>query len=591
MVKVFSFCIYGSLKKYCEGLARNIAIIQRCFPDYEIWIYGGSDVPRHYIDTYTSYNNVKYIYVNITGPSLRCFRYFPIDDINVDICFMRDADSRIGERDIWCINKFIESDYKFHTIRDHFCHQTRIMEGLFGIKQSTTTTDTKYNIKQQYNEWFKQHQNLADQDNIDSHFITSLNIQSSDLMIHTNIAIHEDEDEINIYSIDVPRTSIHDFMGNVIDIDDNNNDVPQFNYCQFLTVEYIQTIRSTNLLIRIGKDLCDERFITLYSSFDRYVILTMVYDANFAAGNYDECRTILGYFGFTHVDDDIIARSNELIVQLKRRDNIQIIGTTKWDTAANITSDIIICYGNYCNDITNLPITNVVYRNVIYYDTIIHDLFYADECWQPIDQIYVINMVNRRDRYIDILTEFARMDMPLNKVTHIKGYKNAITDNNLLNSYLGATDSHILASKDMINNAYKYCLIFEDDFTFNMNYRELKDGFKMFFERNYKFDVCFLGASKYHEIVKYDDLVSISRQQCTTTSGYMLCSESVQKISDCFIEGYNHMFETGDYVTYVCDRYWKKLQGDDKFLIFNKKFGYQRIAHSSIVDGIICTFD
>lgn len=72
-------------------------------------------------------------------------RFFPIDDPDVDIMFVRDADSRIHSRDRWAIRQFLESPYVAHTIRDHPEHKCRVMGGLWGIRKSAGV-----NIHEQY---------------------------------------------------------------------------------------------------------------------------------------------------------------------------------------------------------------------------------------------------------------------------------------------------------------------------------------------------------------------------------------------------------------------------------------------------------
>jgi len=72
-------------------------------------------------------------------------RFFPIDDPNVEIMMVRDADSRIHWRDRWAINQFVNSSYVAHTIRDHAEHKCRLMGGLWGIKKAAGV-----NIQEQY---------------------------------------------------------------------------------------------------------------------------------------------------------------------------------------------------------------------------------------------------------------------------------------------------------------------------------------------------------------------------------------------------------------------------------------------------------
>lgn len=62
-------------------------------------------------------------------------RYLPLDISNIDCLFSRDTDSRIKERDKWCIKNFLQSSYIIHTIRDHHEHYEQMMGGLSGMKK------------------------------------------------------------------------------------------------------------------------------------------------------------------------------------------------------------------------------------------------------------------------------------------------------------------------------------------------------------------------------------------------------------------------------------------------------------------------
>jgi hypothetical protein len=132
MVKVFSFCLFGSNDKYVKGLLKNIELINAEFPDFEIWVYVGDGVPE-----LSFYRNVKVIHTGVKGNENKFFRYFPIDDDQVEVAFIRDADSRVYSRDVRFIREFLASDKKFHSIQDHINHPHcgKIMAGIWGIKK------------------------------------------------------------------------------------------------------------------------------------------------------------------------------------------------------------------------------------------------------------------------------------------------------------------------------------------------------------------------------------------------------------------------------------------------------------------------
>ena len=135
-MNIISFCIYGSTEKYCRGLIENLEIIKNKLPNYCVFIYMGNDVPEEYIKKYNSYSFVKIFITNKYGHDNMINRFYAIDEPNVNIAFIRDADSRIHERDLWCINHFIDSPYTFNTARDHPYHTSLIMGGLWGIKKN-----------------------------------------------------------------------------------------------------------------------------------------------------------------------------------------------------------------------------------------------------------------------------------------------------------------------------------------------------------------------------------------------------------------------------------------------------------------------
>ena len=64
-------------------------------------------------------------------------RFYAIDDPDVEIMFVRDADSHIHWKDRWAINQFIEkSEYVIHIIRDNVEHKSYIMGGMWGIRKT-----------------------------------------------------------------------------------------------------------------------------------------------------------------------------------------------------------------------------------------------------------------------------------------------------------------------------------------------------------------------------------------------------------------------------------------------------------------------
>lgn len=225
MVNAFSFCLYGPFNpKYYIGLKENIEIILRDFPSFHIYITCGNNIDKDkFFELFekcslSELNKIHFIKVNITGPLLMLLRYFPLDEPNIDCIFSRDADSRINERDKWCINRFLESPFILHTIRDHHGHFVRMMGGLSAIKKDllkkigSIKNILPMKVDAEYN--------------YDQYILTqSLYIPYGDiLLVHSTKNIFNDK---NFEEIPLPVNK-QNFCGQVIDYNSENNILTSF---------------------------------------------------------------------------------------------------------------------------------------------------------------------------------------------------------------------------------------------------------------------------------------------------------------------------------------------------------------------------
>jgi len=144
----------------------------------------------------------------------------------------------------------------------------------------------------------------------------------------------------------------------------------------------------------------------------------------------------------------------------------------------------------------------------------------------------------------------------------------------------------------MIDSNYDTCLFLEDDFIFTSSVEENKKKLLSFFERKYDYDICFLSASKYHKREDFDDLLMLSKQICTTSSGYLVNKRNIKKVYDVVNEGYKLLIENKEQSHLYCiDRYWTKLQSDNRVFIFKNKLGFQKPSKSKITGKLNCELD
>lgn len=171
MKRVISFCLYKAPNnwesimetthnKYLLGLSENIKLLETFYPGWYMYIYHNKELDKSLIDRFSS-EYVKFIEVNTTETNAMQWRFFPIDDEDVELFISRDIDSRITEREKVSVHEWIDSDKIIHIMRDHPHHGYTILGGMWGMKktQSFNMKDSckNYNISKNFEydkHWF-----------------------------------------------------------------------------------------------------------------------------------------------------------------------------------------------------------------------------------------------------------------------------------------------------------------------------------------------------------------------------------------------------------------------------------------------------
>lgn len=159
MVNAFSFCIYGREQpKYHDGLLDNLHLASVHFPGWRVFVYVGSETPATYIRTLEAIPNAVVRLTGISGHRNSLHRFFAIDEPDVELMLVRDADSRIHWKDRWAIQRFLESGKGAHIIRDHQDHSIAILAGLWGVRKELLTRP----IREMVSEWVPAHAGSGD---------------------------------------------------------------------------------------------------------------------------------------------------------------------------------------------------------------------------------------------------------------------------------------------------------------------------------------------------------------------------------------------------------------------------------------------
>jgi len=543
-MKVFSFCLYGTERNYYDGLLENIEIITKEFPDFQIYVYKGICDCSWVLEG----SNLKIIETTRSGAINMLYRYLPLGF--ADIGFIRDADSRITERDQWCIHQFIQSDKHYHIVRDHYWHKEPIMGGIFGWKRPI-------NLHFQLDQEIQYSQDMT---YLKDHLYPLIKSES---LVHTNNHAFVGE---YVQLITIPQKDEWDFIGNVI-----WNNKPKFTYEIGNRFDQLNFLRSQDQFV-LCRHLSDALTLLEIPYHRRSNIIDIAYTANFYLQSYEKCQYWLSQYEFADITVHTYQNSNYLFPQLGKK----IVAS--FDPNREPSNDeIVIVYGNYPDWHLGLPISSKIYRHASMFFQLKHDVIEYNSAWEPVDTIYILNLPARTDRFNDTLLALCAVHAPIHRIHHYKA-------DTSLPPYIGATQNHVDVMKHFTNSGKSNCLILEDDVLFLDDRTCVWDSLHTFFSRNYMYTVCFLSISKLGPRQPLDDFLSITKQDCTTSSAYFLSSKTVQSVYETANEGLENMKDrNGNHHTNCIDRYWTKL---DNLVYFKKKLVFQRPSFSNLTKQV-----
>ena len=105
------------------------------------------------------------------------------------------------------------------------------------------------------------------------------------------------------------------------------------------------------------------------------------------------------------------------------RNNKKVIATFDCNREPE-TDELIVVYGNYPDWHYSMPFSSKMYRHITLFWDIPHDKVEYHPCWEKVDQIYIINLEKRHDRYVETLLELAKVQAPLHRIIHHKVVNN-----------------------------------------------------------------------------------------------------------------------------------------------------------------------
>jgi hypothetical protein len=306
-------------------------------------------------------------------------------------------------------------------------------------------------------------------------------------------------------------------------------------------------------------------------------------EALMGASRTQEAVAVLRQLAQTTIDDTTLKRTDPFLPLIAG--DRRVVATCDPSRMPR-ADEVVIVYGNYPHVFANVVVNNPMKRHIADFWTFHHDRVEYDHRWDGVDQIYVINVDERRDRYDAILRELSNARAPMDRVSRIPAVKMDRTLPQSVAGPLACLRSHIDALTRGADSRFRHILVLEDDFCFTSDLDAHLTDLATFFERRYDYWICLLSTSKYGPIVPKDDLISLSFQYCTNAGAYLLSRDGVAQILPIFEHALEQLTATQDPASYAADRCWRVLQPAEKLLVFRRKFGFQASSFSDIEGSI-----
>jgi GR25 family glycosyltransferase involved in LPS biosynthesis len=191
----------------------------------------------------------------------------------------------------------------------------------------------------------------------------------------------------------------------------------------------------------------------------------------------------------------------------------------------------------------------------------------------------------------DIICYYINLDKDTERKTHIEQQLSSVFSKDQLvrikgivhtKPYVGCSISHINCLKEFMKTNKEYCIIFEDDFEFEIEPEEVKNAISQAIANRTK-----LFLLSYHSLVILLYLDTRNGYLCKFTNGQMACAYMVSKqfaplLLKNFEESKDLLDSTNQYGLYALDQYWKKTHTEEGVYACTPRLGKQKSFYSNI---------
>jgi hypothetical protein len=161
MKNVIAYSLWGDHPMYWIGALKNIELAKKYFPGWICRFYIDDSCQSELIESITG-DNVEVVLVESKDSFHGMFwRFWAVEDPEVDVFLSRDCDSRFTDREVAAINEWLQSDKDFHIMRDHPYHTVPILGGMWGCRRGILR---QVNFSKSIEQWNQFHRKGIDQD-------------------------------------------------------------------------------------------------------------------------------------------------------------------------------------------------------------------------------------------------------------------------------------------------------------------------------------------------------------------------------------------------------------------------------------------
>jgi glycosyl transferase family 25 len=185
-----------------------------------------------------------------------------------------------------------------------------------------------------------------------------------------------------------------------------------------------------------------------------------------------------------------------------------------------------------------------------------------------IDRVFLINL---HDRLIEFMQECEKMNIP---PSHVERFTAIDRPEHLA---LGCTLSHLAVIKLAKEKGYQNVLIFEDDFTFEVNRDILNQRLAHFFNQSIPFKALMLTYHLYdtHPPSRHDDVLS-TISYAANASAYLVNQSCYDELIEHLSYGADMLERTRQHWYYINDQIWRGSMEKGGWFIFNQRIGKKR---------------